>query len=65
MLKKDFAYQGKRAYGRYDEADAAARPYVRRNNQPKIWENERDLNRLYAGYLYRTWVARSERTNER
>ena len=47
------------------EIVAAARPYARRNNQPKIWENERDLNRLYAGYLYRTWVARRERANER
>jgi hypothetical protein len=68
--RENFPFKGTK--GRYfpmmtfaPEIVAAARPYVRRNNQPKIWENERDLNRLYAGYLYRTWVARRERTNER
>ncbi|MEM9015492.1 MAG: hypothetical protein AAGC68_00665, partial [Verrucomicrobiota bacterium] len=43
------------------EIVAAARPYAPRNNKPKLWENELDLNRLYAGYLYRQWQKRSRK----
>ncbi|MEM7013474.1 MAG: hypothetical protein AAF585_18535, partial [Verrucomicrobiota bacterium] len=33
---------------------ASNRPFAR----SKIWEDETDLNRLYAGYLYRLWMKR-------
>ena len=45
------------------EIVAAARPYARHNNQPKLWQSVLDLNRLYAGYLYRQWVERRSNSN--
>ncbi|MEM7143618.1 MAG: hypothetical protein AAF591_00695 [Verrucomicrobiota bacterium] len=37
------------------EIVAADRPYAR---NLRVWEDEKDLRRLYAGHLYRTWLQR-------
>ncbi|MEM7143615.1 MAG: hypothetical protein AAF591_00680 [Verrucomicrobiota bacterium] len=37
------------------EIVAADRPYAR---NLRVWEDEKDLRRLYAGHLYRTWIQR-------
>lgn len=38
------------------EIVAANRPYTKKC----VWEDPADLNRLYAGHLYRTWITRKQ-----